>query len=151
MNAKIKAALLFIIVLIIGMAIGFEISEISIRNKFHQMEQFRKPRGFVEMFDEIIRPSDIQKATVDSILIKYHQRIDQVTQSNMVVISNQIDSMKVELRKILQKDQIDRLDEEMSRMKHQPPLPPNDGRPPMPDGHRPPPGDNGYPPPERRP
>jgi hypothetical protein len=149
MNAKLKPFLILFITLVIGIAIGFEISEILIKVRFDELKAFKEPKGFVKIFEEIIKPDSSQKSTTDSILLKYHVKLENVTKKGMAEVSNMMDSMKVELKTVLNKDQIKRLEEEMSRMKRQPP-PPRDGRmpPPQGDGLMPPPeGNRPLPPP----
>jgi hypothetical protein len=124
MKPSIKFSLILIITLIIGIAIGFEISEISIKNRFERPENFRRPEGFLKIFGDIIKPEKDQKPVVDSILLKYHTRIEQHAQNSFMEISKQIDSMKIDLGKVLNKEQMARFEEEMNRMKR--PHPPGD-------------------------
>ncbi|MDR3626538.1 MAG: hypothetical protein P4L45_06880 [Ignavibacteriaceae bacterium] len=123
-NGNIKSLLILVITLVIGIAIGFEISEISIKKHFEKMDSFRKPEGFIKIFDGIIKPDNIQKAGIDSILFAYHEKIEKITHSGMDSVSKMMDSMNVELKTKLNKEQAARLDEEMQRMKKNPPPPP---------------------------
>jgi hypothetical protein len=139
-NVNIKSALIIITTLVIGVAIGFELSEISIRKRFDKMDSFKGPQGFVQSFEEIIMPDKDQKDKVSSILLKYHDKIDKITKSGMGEISLKMDSMAVELKQILNEEQKARLTEEMQRMKRMPP-PPKMGGNHRPEGdRRPPPG-----------
>lgn len=175
MNPKVKSNILLFIMLIIGIAIGFEISEIFVQQRFDKIESFRKPKGFIEIFDSVIEPSKEQKTKTDEILLKYHNNMERIAKESMTGISIQVDSMRTELKAVLDENQLRRLDEEIQRMKRMPPPPTGDrmgppmpggkpmqdggpGRPmrnggPMPPNGRPmmpPPGDNGgVPPPPR--
>jgi hypothetical protein len=124
MKANIKSFLILIVTLLIGAAIGFEISEISVKKHFEEMDSFRKPAGFVKIFDGIIKPDKSQKADVDTILYKYHEKMEKVKLTGMDEISKVMDSMNVELKTKIHNDQAARLDEEMQRMKKNPPPPP---------------------------
>jgi hypothetical protein len=128
-NNKIKSLLILIITLVIGIAIGFEISEISIKKHFEKMDSFRKPEGFIKIFDGIIKPDNTQKAEVDSILYVYHERIEKITHSGMDSVSKMMDSMNVELKTKLNNEQAARLDEDLQRMKKNPPPPPPGKKP----------------------
>lgn len=144
-NVNVKSALIIITTLIIGIAIGFELSEISIKKKLEKMDQFRGPLGFVQVFEDIINPDSSQKDKVGTILLRYHDKIDKVTKSGMIEVSAKLDSMAVELKQVLNSEQIARLNDEMQRMKRMPMPPKINGRPPM-DGERMPPprqGDEG--------
>jgi hypothetical protein len=140
MKTSIKSTLIITAVLVIGIAIGFELSEISIRHRFDRMDEFRKPHGFMNMFEDIIKPTEVQKPLVDSILIKYHTQMDKIAEGGMHEVSLQMDSMKAALGRILDKEQSARLENEMTRMKRQPPpAPPGERGPMPPHGDRPPP------------
>lgn len=121
MNIKIKFTIVIIVTLLIGMAIGFEISEISIKSRFREMDRFRETGGFVEKFEGIIRPDTEQKPVVLSILLKYHKMIDSTSKAGMTQVTVLIDSMKSELKKNLREDQFQRLEEDMKRFKNGPP------------------------------
>ena len=139
-NVNFKSALIIITTLLIGVAIGFELSEISVKKRFEKLDSFRGPQGFIQIFQDIIKPNDDQRNKVSSILLKYHDKIDKITQAGMNDVSLKLDSMAVELKQILNEEQKARLDEEMQRMKRMPVPPKMDRRPP-PDGERiPPPG-----------
>jgi len=148
MNIKLKFSLIIIITLIIGAAIGFEISEITIKNRFDEMNNFKEPKGFVKIFEDVIQPEIGQQAAIESILFKYHNKIDSVSKLNMNFVSSIIDSMKAELNKNLKPEQIERLDREMTRMKNTPP-PPGEGMPhKQHDGNHPPDHGKDFPPPD---
>lgn len=132
MNSIIKSTLIIFIVLVIGIAIGFEISEILIRHRFDRMDSFRESRGFIHMFEGIIKPTSNQKPVVDSILTKYHEQMENIAKNGMHEVSKQMDSMKGDLSKVLDKDQNIRLEDELLRMKRQPPPLPHHERGPMP-------------------
>jgi hypothetical protein len=139
-KARTKSVLILIITLLLGAAIGFEISEIMIKKKFDQINAFRKQHGFVQMFENIIKPDSKQKPLIDSILLKYHKKMQAVERSGMEQVGLKIDSMQTELKKVLTEEQKSRLETEMQRMKAH--KPPEGERGPMP----PPPKGNGFPP-----
>ena len=130
MSIKVKFSIIILITLIIGMAIGFEISEISIKSRFNERTEFRGVRGFVGRFEDILRPDTEQKPVIGAILVKYHKIIDSTSNAGMAEVSKLFDSMKVELKKNLKAEQIERLENELFWMKNGPPPPPrNQGNP----------------------
>jgi hypothetical protein len=161
MKTKLKPFLILLFTLVIGIAIGFEISEILIKIRFEEMKVFKEPKSFVKIFEDILLPEPGQKPVIDSILVKYHIKMEAITKKGMAEVSVTMDSMKNELKTVVNEDQFKRLEEEMSRMKHMPPpreraMPPNGNRMPPPrdrhhmDPHEerpmPPPEGNGQPP-----
>lgn len=135
-NNKIKSSLILLVTLIIGAAIGFQISEISIKKKFEEMESIRERGGFLNTFDRIIKPEKEQKAIVDSIIISYHNRIELVTEGSMKEVGGLIDSMITELKNVLNEEQYKRLQEEHNKMKQRPPRRKGPPMPPPPDERR---------------
>lgn len=131
MNPTVKSSLIIVITLLIGIAIGFELSEISVKHYMEQMRGPRRPEGFLEMFEKVIKPDEKQKPVIDSILIRYHNKMDGIARSNMSRIRGVVDSMQTELKANLTKEQTERLDNEMAKMRHNAPppeAPPEDRR-----------------------
>jgi uncharacterized membrane-anchored protein YhcB (DUF1043 family) len=149
MTPSIKSSLIIIITLLIGIAIGFEISEISEKKYMEQMRRPREREGFIQMFDRVIKPDAKQKPIIDTILIRYHRRIEKVAEDNMTKIKAIIDSMHAELKTKLNDEQKKQLDNEMARMRKNAPHPgPRNGFPPPPERQGPPPDKQGGPPPD---
>jgi hypothetical protein len=117
MKTNVKSTLIIFAALIIGAGIGFEISEISIQKEFDKMDAFRKPQGFVHIFDGIIKPDQRQKPIVDSLLFRYHEKIENARMKSMDVVSQIMDSMRVELGNAIDPKQKATLEAEMLRMK----------------------------------
>jgi hypothetical protein len=124
MKANIKASLIILVILLLGIAIGFEISEISIRKKFDKLDSFREPQGFKKVFSDVIKPDEKQKPFVDSVLLAYHNKLEAKRVSSMQEVSQIMDSMKTELGKVLDEKQKAALNDDLNRMKKEPPPPP---------------------------
>lgn len=124
MNIKLKFSLILLATLLLGIAIGFEISEISVKIHQEKVNSFREANGFVDRFEKIIQPEAEQKPVISSILLKYHKIIDSTSKVGITQVSNLIDSMIVKLKKNLKDDQLERLNNEITRMKNGPPPPP---------------------------
>jgi hypothetical protein len=158
MKAKTKSFIIILVTLVIGIAIGFEISEILIKKRFDEFRNVGAPRGFVDMFDNIIKPDNTQKPLIDSILLQFHKKTDNIMSASRVQMDKQLDSLKAELKPHLTKEQIERFDNEINRIKKGPrsqpmkngPPPESMRKGPRPDRMRegPPPGfDDQNPPP----
>lgn len=145
MKPTLRATIVLLVILLLGIGIGFEIGEILFRKHFEEMEAFRGPQGFVNKFDDLIKPDADQKAKVDSILMQHHQKLDQISQNIRTELDKQMDSMKAELKPLLRDDQYQRLINEFNRMKNPQrhgPHGPGD-MPHGPDGMPPPPHGDG--------
>jgi hypothetical protein len=141
MKPSVKSMFVIILTLVIGIAIGFEVSEILLKKRFEMIRSVREPNGFINHFNDVIKPTDEQKATVDSIILKYHVKMEKISISTLPLISAQIDSMALELKTVLNDEQMKRFKEEFNRMKKFPPGHPPDGARP-PEGMRPPDGNH---------
>lgn len=132
MKPTLQTTLILIVILILGIGIGFELSEILMRHRFNKMESFREPDGFLKKFDEIIQPDAAQKPVVDSIILKYHAKMESFSKVMFSSFSTVIDSMQSELKDKLTTEQLARLNEEVKRIKNPPnrnmphPPPPNE-------------------------
>ncbi|MGE5352781.1 MAG: hypothetical protein ACM3P0_11905 [Acidobacteriota bacterium] len=143
-----KSWIIIICTLVIGMAIGFEISEITIRHRFEELRDVRVTEGFVRILGKTLKLNEQQKPGIDSILVKYHKRIDAVSKSNMTVMAGIVDSMKNEMKAKLTPEQIMRLDRVAMRLMSRPGPPPiidtqRNRRRPMAPGGRTSPGEKG--------
>jgi hypothetical protein len=127
MNIKLKFTLIILAILLLGIAIGFEISEISVNVRQKELHSFREANGFLDRFENIIQPDAEQKPVISSILLKYHKLIDSTSKASITQVSNLIDSMVIKLKQNLKEDQIERIEKEISRMKNGPPPPFNQG------------------------
>lgn len=140
MKPTVKTTVVLLVILVLGIGIGFEIGEILFRKNFEEMDSFRSPGGFVGKFDAVIKPDAVQKARVDSILLSYHLRLEKIGAGIRRQLDEQVDSLQIELKPILTPEQNDRLGAEFKKMK--------EGKPhgPMPRGGVPPPPPDGMPP-----
>jgi hypothetical protein len=129
MNIKVKFTLIILAILLLGIAIGFEIGEISVNMRQKELHSFREANGFLDRFESIIQPDAEQKPVISSILLKYHKLIDSTSKAGITQVSNLIDSMVIILKKNLKEDQIERFEKEINRMKSGPPPPFNQGGP----------------------
>lgn len=112
-----KTFIIILVTLIIGIAIGFEVSEILIKKRFDEFKNIRQPRGMVDIFGNIIKPDEKQKPVIDSIIFNFHKKVDKIMNAGRKQMDKQLDTLRLELKPYLNKDQIDRLNEEMNRMK----------------------------------
>jgi hypothetical protein len=120
MKPSIKAVIVLFVILLLGIGIGFEIGEILFRKHFEEMEAFRGPQGFVNKFDDIIKPDAAQKPVVDSILLAFHNRIDKFGEAMRAQLDRQVDSLQIEMKPILTAEQFKRLTDEFKKIKNPP-------------------------------
>ena len=149
---KTKSFFVIFIILIIGIALGFELSEMLMKNRLEKFRNSRDPKGFVESFDNVIKPDAKQKPIVDSIIIKHHKIMDKLLEDSRAQMDKMADSLAAELKPVLTKEQMDRLTADIAKMRKNPPPGPmpkerpgeqmRNDRPPDFDGHRPPPPPN---------
>ena len=118
---KTKSFLIILVTLIIGAAIGFEISEILFQKRFDEVKAARKPKSFVNLFEKIIQPGEKQKEAIEPILLKYQKKVDEIISGGRTQVDVQIDSMAAELKPFLTNEQMDNFITETQRMKKGPP------------------------------
>ena len=118
---KTKSFLIIFITLIIGMAIGFEISEILIQKRFDEFKAARKPKSFVNLFEQILQPGEKQKEAIEPILLKYQKKVDGIISGGREQVDIQIDSLAGELKPFLTNEQMNNFITETQKMKKGPP------------------------------
>lgn len=129
----VKAAIMLLITLLLGIALGaLGVGALS-RQRNEQVQQLRRPLGFVAHMEEVIQPRDsTQRAKVDSVLALTAARNDSILQGANTQLRNALDSMRAHLDPMLSADQRSRLEKTAQLA---PPLrPAGEGR-----GDRPPP------------
>ncbi len=112
-----KTFIIILVTLIIGIAIGFEVSEILIKKRFDEFKNIRQPRGMVDIFGNIIKPDEKQKPIIDSLIFNFHKKADKIMNNSRKEIDKLLDTLGTELKPYLNKDQIKRFEDEMNRMK----------------------------------
>ena len=134
-KTRTKSIIIILVTLVIGIAIGFEISEIFAEKRFENFRRIREPKGFVSIFDEIIKPDKDQKPVIDSIVLQHHAQVDTLISLGRQQIQRQIDSLRAALKPHLTDEQMKRFDTHVERMKkgpvifrrRVPPPPPGEG------------------------
>jgi len=117
MRSKIKTISLFLLTLIIGIGIGFEISEIIANKQHESMQEYFQPKGFVKFYEGIIEPDGNQKQLIEPILLKYHEKITTLAIGGFKEIEVLKDSLRIELKAHLTKEQLKRFDDKMNEFK----------------------------------
>lgn len=132
MKTSVKSTIIIIVTLLIGMAIGFEFNEIVFRGHFKKIRDFRRPAGFMNFFEDVIKPDEKQKKEIEPIIMKYHQRTESVVQNSFKQVDLIMDSLKAELKPKISAEQYKRLEERFERMKKRGAGPDRKGPPPPP-------------------
>ncbi|HEX2964012.1 MAG TPA: hypothetical protein VHO43_19595 [Ignavibacteriales bacterium] len=116
MKKTVKTLVLFLITLLIGVGIGFEISEMILKNHFAKMQEFKRPEYFVKFYEDVINPDTNQKKVIEPILLKYHKRLDVFTTKGFKGFAGIMDSLKTELYASITSEQKKKLDEKFREM-----------------------------------
>lgn len=117
MKSYLKTIGLFLITLLIGIGIGFQISEVLVNKKFETMQNYLKPDGFVKFYDDVIKPDSKQKEVIKPILLKYHEQISTTLIGGFGKVDSLKTSLREELKPLLTKEQLNRFDEMMKEHK----------------------------------
>ncbi len=146
----VKAAIMLLSTLLLGIALGALGAGALSRQRNEQVQQLRRPLGFVAHMEEVIQPRDsTQRAKVDSVLALTAARNDSILQGANTQLHSALDSMRAHLDPMLSADQRSRLEKTAQLA---PPLrPAGEGRGPPPGGRGPPPDGRGPPPDGRGP
>ncbi|PIS27665.1 MAG: hypothetical protein COT43_09110 [Candidatus Marinimicrobia bacterium CG08_land_8_20_14_0_20_45_22] len=124
MKLTTKTTLILIGVLIIGIVIGSV--GVSSYLRFHherKVAEFRRGRGFVSEMERIIDPRPEQKDQIHLILKKHSRWIQKFSDEQIRIFVVSLDSLNLELSKVLTPDQMKRFEHRMEQIRHRPPRP----------------------------
>ncbi len=110
MNTKLKYTLAFVVVLLIGFALGFLVSGRLIHNRVNHMQKYFTEKGFRYEFMRVLRPSPEQMQKMRPVLEDYAQK----NRENMMFFRGQqqqlMKNLHHDLRPFLSPKQIKRLE-----------------------------------------
>lgn len=117
LKTYLKTILFFLLTLFVGIGIGFEISEIIVKKQQDQWKEYFQPNGFVKFYEEIIKPNEKQKQLIKPLLLKYHSKINSVFMNGFKSVDMVKDSLRLELKNYLTKEQMQKYDDKMNEFK----------------------------------
>lgn len=130
MTVQTKTSVIILTTLLIGFVLGFLFGNLQHRAQYRRFSRFREHRGFLDLNERIIHPTEEQRKVIDDILEKYHEKFLQLNQRNFQSISTLLDSMYADLKPHLTKEQIQRLEKRRNMLKRRKEFMPP-GEPPM--------------------
>jgi hypothetical protein len=131
MNVQLKSALIILVTLFIGIAIGALGMNLFHNNGRPRFTDFRERDAFMHLHEDIIQPnSEAQRDSIHQVLTHFLPRFSELREKHRMEISGLVDSMQTQLEPILTKEQIRRLKERRNNM------PPGPGNFPPPMGGR---------------
>jgi hypothetical protein len=116
MKTPVKTIIFFLVTLLIGIGIGFELSELILQHHFAQRREWRRPEAFVKFYEDIITPDENQKKILEPILLKYHRRLDSLITKGIKSYVSTNDSLKAELYPKISSQQKQRLEDKLKEM-----------------------------------
>ena len=113
MKTKTKSSLIIISTLLIGIVLGFLLKSWITENRFDKFKSRRGPEGLVKMLNEVIQPDEHQKAEIEPVLRKFQIRFQEVMTMSRKEMAVTIDSLRSELKPLLNEEQLERFNEKM--------------------------------------
>jgi hypothetical protein len=117
LKTYLKTIIFFLVTLFVGIGIGFEISEIIVQKQQEQLKEYFQPNGFVKFYEEIIKPDDKQRQLIKPLLLKYHSKITSILIGGFKNVDVIKDSLRLELKNFITKEQLQIFDEKMKEHK----------------------------------
>jgi hypothetical protein len=106
MKTRTKTVFLLIFTFLLGSLCGAMIQKILIRNQFKRFShRVHDPEAFIQEFEEIIQPTETQKAQIRDVLEKHHEKMMAMKRK----VPARMDSMRNELDAILTEEQKEKL------------------------------------------
>lgn len=116
MNTKSKSAALLIVTLLLGILLGAIGSSTLHNQRLEELRSLRSKGGFMSSVEEVIAPKDEnQRAQIRAVLERSQASLEQVSQDCRHRFKERADSMHAALAPLLSEQQVQRLEEWMSR------------------------------------
>ena len=109
MNVKVKTALIIIITLIIGIALGAMLNRALLRHRIHKAFAVHKPDRLVYFMEEMIQPEPEQREQLRAILEKHSDKMEEMRQNFFTEMQAERESFLKDLETVLTPDQMERL------------------------------------------
>jgi len=156
MKIETRTAVILLTTLLLGVLLGAVGGGTMAAERRARLDEMRRPGGFVEQVEEVVRPRDqAQRAALRPVIEATARRNQQIVRGANARLRAELDSMRARLAPRLDAAQRERLDRFLPPPFGPPPPGhprPGDARPPP--GGPPPPGEGppfGAPPPDRPP
>lgn len=109
MSVKVKTALIIVITLIIGIALGAMLNRALLRHKIHRAFAMHKPDRLVYFMEEMIQPKPDQKKQLRAILDKHSDHMEEMRTKFFSEMQVERESFLKELETVLTPEQMERL------------------------------------------
>ena len=111
MNIKAKIALIIIVTLIIGVAMGGLLDRALVRRKIRKTFAVRQPDRFVHFMERIIQPEPEQKEQIRAVLQKHASRMEEMRGKFFFDMEAERESLIKDLDPLLTPEQKERLEQ----------------------------------------
>jgi len=115
MTSKSKSTFIILIILLIGIIIGALGSGMLRKSRMDKFDRMSHHQRFIRVMDRIIQPTEEQREVLDEILRKHSEKMNEVREKHQAEIISIVDSLKIELEKILADEQLARLEKHIKR------------------------------------
>lgn len=115
LHSKSKSIIIIVSTLILGVVIGLLTSRFFIHHRIDKLAGMRHVDGFVNVMENVIRPSENQTEMIRKILTNQYKRISEFRVQHIVKLQVIMDSLKIELEPYLTDKQLERFEKMNSR------------------------------------
>lgn len=114
MNIRTKTGLFTILTLVLGIAIGFMLNELTDGKK----QRRRTSRDFVTYLERVIQPEASQRDTLDTLLRNHEKVMNDLSARFRANMHATIDSLRNDLNNVLTAEQQERLSRHFEKSRH---------------------------------
>ncbi|NQU66876.1 MAG: hypothetical protein HQ510_02935 [Candidatus Marinimicrobia bacterium] len=113
LQTNTKSIVIIVSILVLGLILGILSTRFLIKGRVSDFADMRNPKGFVNLFERMLDPSDEQADAVKNILDSHHERFLVLREKHLEDMRTIMDSLQSELEPHLSKDQLKRFEERM--------------------------------------
>ncbi|MBC8174498.1 MAG: hypothetical protein H8E82_02425 [Candidatus Marinimicrobia bacterium] len=115
LQSKSKSIIIIVSTLILGVIIGLTSARFLVHNRIERLAEMSHLEGFVNVMENIIKPSEDQAEEIREILTNHHKRISEMREQHIVEIQIVMDSLKTDLKPYLTDRQLEQIEKMRSR------------------------------------
>lgn len=117
LQSKSKSIIIIVSTLILGVIIGLTSARFFIHHRIDRLAEMRHVDGFINVMENIIKPSEDQAGKIRKIIANHHKRVSEFREQHIVDLQVIMDSLKTDLKPYLTDEQLERFEKMRSRKK----------------------------------
>ena len=115
MKLHFKTTAIILITLFLGIILGALSVPYLATSRIRRLAGLRQPQGFIQFYEDMIQPTEVQRDTVHVILLAHFDKIVGMAQEHREKLVKLYENLYHDLKPVLTQEQIERLEDGVMR------------------------------------